>query len=84
MMAWNHRRDFGLARELAERVLAMAEQAKGSAVLAGAHCVLGAVQAVSGQFPSAREHLERAVELFGAGPSRNYLAAIPGVPAIVA
>ncbi len=68
----NHRRDFGLARELAERVLAMAEQAKAPAMLAGAHFVLGVVLLGSGQFPAAREHLERSVELFGAGPSRNY------------
>jgi predicted ATPase len=74
VLAENHRRDFGLVRQLAERVLAMAEQAKAPAMLAGAHFVLGGVLQASGQFPAAREHLERAVELFGAGPSRNYLA----------
>ncbi len=68
----NHRRDFGRARELAERVLAMAEQYNAPAMLAGAHFVLGTVLHGSGQFPAAREHLERAVDLFGAGPSRNY------------
>jgi tetratricopeptide (TPR) repeat protein len=64
-----NRRDFELARELAERVLAMAQQAKAPAMLAGAHVVLGTVRYNTGQFPAAREHLERAVELFGAGPS---------------
>src|SRR5262249_42932826 len=49
-------------------------QAKLPAMLAGAHFVLGNVLACNGQFPAAREHLERAVELFGAAPSRNYLA----------
>jgi tetratricopeptide (TPR) repeat protein len=65
-------RDYGLARELAERVLAMAEQAKAPAMLAGAHYVLGAVRFATGQFPAARQHLERGVELFGAGSSSNY------------
>src|SRR5262249_24954001 len=45
---------------------------KAPAMLAGAHLVLGTVRSASGEFPAAREHLERAVELFGAGPSRNY------------
>jgi predicted ATPase len=68
------RNDLEQARELAERVLALAEQAKAPAILAGAHFVLGQVRFITGQFPAAREHLERAVELFGAGPFRNYLA----------
>ncbi len=67
-----NRRDYGLARELAERVLAMAQQAKAPAMLGGAHGILGIVLFSSGQFPAAREHLERTVELFGVGSSRNY------------
>jgi tetratricopeptide (TPR) repeat protein len=66
-----NRGDFDLARELAERVLAMAQQAKAPAMLAGAHAVLGVVGFATGQFPAAREHFERAVELFGASPFRN-------------
>jgi class 3 adenylate cyclase/tetratricopeptide (TPR) repeat protein len=67
-----NRRDFGIARELAERVVAMAQQAKAPAMLVGAHYVLGGpIRFSTGQFPAAREHLERAVELLGAGPSRN-------------
>ena len=68
----SNQRDYGLARELAERILAMAEQAEATAMLAGAHGVLGAVGFSTGQFPAAREHFERAVEFFGAGPSSNY------------
>jgi tetratricopeptide (TPR) repeat protein len=68
----SNRHDFEQAQELAERVLAIAEQAKAPAMLAGAHFVLGAVRSYSGQFQAAREHLERAVELFGAGPPSNY------------
>src|SRR5262249_4607513 len=68
------RRDFEPARELGERVLAMAEKAKVPAMLAGAHWTIGVVHFLTGQFPAAREHLERAVELFGAGLFRNYLA----------
>jgi tetratricopeptide (TPR) repeat protein len=67
-----NRRDFELARELAERVLAMAQEAKAPAMLAGAHVVLAFVRSSTGQFSAAREHFERAVELFGAGPSRNH------------
>ncbi len=69
-----NRRDFDLARELAERVLAMAQQAKAPAMLAGAHSVLGILGFATGQFPAAREHFESAVELFAAGPSRDYVA----------
>jgi hypothetical protein len=41
-------------------------------MLAGAHYVLGSVGFATGEFQAAREHLERAVELFDAGPSRSY------------
>lgn len=50
----------------------MADEAKAPAMLAGAHYVLGAVRFSRGQFPIAREHLERAVELFGSGPPSLY------------
>jgi predicted ATPase len=66
------RRDFVLVLELAKRVLDMAQQAQAPAMLAGAHWALGFVGFSTGQFPAAREHLEHAVELFGASPSRNY------------
>ena len=55
--------------DLAERVLAAAQPGEASATLAGAHYVLGRVQFSTGQFSAAREHLGRAIELFGAGPS---------------
>jgi len=66
------RSELGAARELAERVLAMAQEAKAPAMLAGAHHILGAVLFLSGQFQPAREHFECAVELFAAGSYRNY------------
>jgi class 3 adenylate cyclase len=59
-------------KELAERVLGMAQQAEAPATLAGAHYVLGLARFYTGQFLAAREHLERAIELFGASPSRTY------------
>ena len=62
----------GLARELAEGVLALAEQAKAPAMLAGAHSALGMALFADGQFEAAREHFERAIELFGPGPFRNF------------
>jgi predicted ATPase len=67
-----NRRDYGVSRELAERVVAMAQAAEAPAVIAGANVVLGFVTFSIGQFLAAREHFERAVELLGAGPSRNY------------
>jgi predicted ATPase len=71
-----NRRDFELARELAERVLAMAQQFKTPAMLAGANALLGFVRFSTGQFAAAREHFERAVELFGARPSGDHGARI--------
>jgi tetratricopeptide (TPR) repeat protein len=65
------RREFEVARELAERVLAMAQQAKAPTMLAGAHYILGLVQFLRGQFPPARDNLRRAVDLFGAGSYRS-------------
>jgi class 3 adenylate cyclase/tetratricopeptide (TPR) repeat protein len=67
-----NKRDWQLARELAESVLAMAEQAKASAMLAGAHFTLATGLFITGQLLAAREHLERAVELFSAGPPDYY------------
>jgi tetratricopeptide (TPR) repeat protein len=63
--------DFGGALELGEIVLATAQQANASEMLAGAHFVLGLVMFATGQLPAAREHLERAVKLFGGRPSRE-------------
>jgi tetratricopeptide (TPR) repeat protein len=65
-------RNFQLARELGERVLAMAQQAKAPAMVGGAHVILGTIRFAAGEFPAARDHFQRAVEFFGAGPSRNY------------
>jgi class 3 adenylate cyclase len=73
-LAHYKRLDFGLARELAERVLAMAQTAKALAMLAGAHFVLGLVGFGTGQFPEAREHFEHAVELFSTTQVHNHLA----------
>ncbi len=66
------RREYGEARELAQRVLGLAEPAKATAMVAGAHCVLGIMAHYLGQFDTAREHLELAVALFGPGPFRNF------------
>jgi class 3 adenylate cyclase/tetratricopeptide (TPR) repeat protein/ribosomal protein L40E len=69
-----HRSDLELAQELAERVLAMAPQGGTPEMLPGAHFILGYVSFMKGQFLTGHEHVERAVELFGAGPARNYCA----------
>jgi hypothetical protein len=46
-------RDIAQGRELAEKVLAMVQQAKAQAMLAGAHSVLGLALYSAGQFPAA-------------------------------
>jgi class 3 adenylate cyclase/tetratricopeptide (TPR) repeat protein len=66
------RREYGEARELAHRVLRLAEPAKATAVVAGAHFVLGNIAFYLGELWAAREHLELAVALFGPGPFRYF------------
>jgi tetratricopeptide (TPR) repeat protein len=62
----------GLARELAQEVIALAEPSNASATLAGAHSALGMAFFLDRQPERAREHFERAIELFGPGPLRNF------------
>jgi class 3 adenylate cyclase/tetratricopeptide (TPR) repeat protein len=59
-------RDFAQARELTERVLAMAQQVKASDMESGAHALLGFVLFGTGEFLGAREHFQNAVEVFDA------------------
>jgi class 3 adenylate cyclase/tetratricopeptide (TPR) repeat protein len=66
------RRKYGVARELAQRVLGLAEPAKATAMVAGAHYVLGSTAYWLGEIEVAREHFELAVALFGPGPFRNF------------
>jgi len=66
------RREYGVARELAQRVLGLAEPAKATAMIAGAHNLLGGITYFLGQLEAAREHVELAVALFGPGPFRNF------------
>jgi tetratricopeptide (TPR) repeat protein len=66
------RREFGVARELAQQVLGLAEPAQATAMVAGAHYVLGAILSYLGEPEAAREHLEPAVALFGSEPLRNF------------
>ncbi|HEV3112608.1 MAG TPA: AAA family ATPase [Candidatus Binataceae bacterium] len=66
------RREYGVARELAERVLGLAEPAQPTAMVAGAHSVLGVMAYFLGQIEAAREHLELALALFGPGPFRTF------------
>jgi tetratricopeptide (TPR) repeat protein len=77
-----NRRDFELAREVAEKVVATAQKAEASAMLAGGYLQLGLCRFSTGQFLAAREHLERAVELFGEGLSRNVSAFIGLAPRV--
>jgi tetratricopeptide (TPR) repeat protein len=64
-------RQFPAAQQLSRQALAVAEQAKAPAMIGGAHCQLGTMLFMSGQFEEARRHCERAVELFGPPPFRN-------------
>jgi class 3 adenylate cyclase/tetratricopeptide (TPR) repeat protein len=60
------------ARELAESVVAMADQAEAPAVLGGAHSLLAMSLFAQSHFKLAREHFERAIKLQGHGPFRNF------------
>jgi tetratricopeptide (TPR) repeat protein len=66
------RREYGVASELARRVLGLAEPAKATAMVAVAHYLLGSIASFLGQLEAAREHLELAVALLGHGPLRNF------------
>ncbi len=66
------RRDYDVARELAQRVLDLAEPAKATAMVAGAHYLPGTISNFLEQFEAARKHVELAVVLFGLGPFRNF------------
>jgi tetratricopeptide (TPR) repeat protein len=66
------RGELKLARELAEGVLALAEKAEAPAMVAGAHSALSLALFAVGECEAAREHVERAIELFGPGPFRNF------------
>jgi tetratricopeptide (TPR) repeat protein len=60
------------AIEVAEQALALAERGDDAALLAGAHYQLGIVLFFFGEYLASRDHCERAFELFGPGPYRNF------------
>jgi tetratricopeptide (TPR) repeat protein len=66
------RREYSEARELTQRVLGLAEPAKVTAMVGGAHSLLAISRFYLGELEAAREHLELAVALFGPGPFRNF------------
>src|SRR5260370_12206918 len=66
------RREYAAARELAQRILDLAEPTQATAMVAGAHYILGTTASWLGELEAGREHLELAVALFGPGPSRNF------------
>jgi adenylate cyclase len=65
-------REYGMARELAQRVMALAEPAKATAMVTGAHGVLGIIASFLGELDTAREHLELAVAPSGTGPFSEF------------
>jgi tetratricopeptide (TPR) repeat protein len=65
-------REYGLARELAQKVLALAEAANAQATVAGGHSLLGLTLFFMGELQAAREHLELAVAALSAGPLRDF------------
>jgi adenylate cyclase len=68
-LSWN---DFRPAQQLAESVLAMAQEAEAPTAFLGAHNALGIIRFAAGEFPAAREHFERAAKLRGRGPTDYY------------
>jgi predicted ATPase len=71
-----YRREPSQAQEMAERALALAERARSQAMIAGAHCLLGVLRFGKGEIEAARAHLERADELLGTGPYRDFNEAL--------
>src|SRR5262249_18373764 len=66
------RHEFGWARELAQKALALAEAANAHATVAGGHSVLGMTLVYLGELQAAREHLEFGVAPLGAGPLQGF------------
>jgi tetratricopeptide (TPR) repeat protein len=66
------RREYHMARELAERVIGLAEPATAPAMLVGAHFLLGAIAFYFGRLLAAREHHENAIALLGPEPFHNF------------
>ena len=66
------------ARELAERLLALAQRAQDAALLLGAHFRLGAVLYNSGELVSAHAHFEQALALYDSRQRRSTIARVGG------
>src|SRR5216683_3015808 len=61
-----------LALQLLVKALSLAEQARDAEMLAAAHAGIGVQRMTLGQFEKAREHFERAIELFGGRATRRF------------
>jgi class 3 adenylate cyclase/tetratricopeptide (TPR) repeat protein len=66
------RREYDAGRELAVRVLAVAEPARATAMIAGAHYVLGTIACWLGELEASHEHLKLAIALLGQGPFHKF------------
>jgi len=62
------RGELSAVHKLAQRAVALAEQAKAPHMLGAAHTVMALSLFVEGQFTAARERLESSIELFDLGP----------------
>jgi len=67
-------RDVHRAYELAQQLLAIAEEKRDASFLTWAHGILGAVLCNMGEFISARSHLECAISLYDPAHSESYRA----------
>jgi class 3 adenylate cyclase/predicted ATPase len=65
------RAELPLARELGEQMMRLAQQAQDSALLLGAHRVLGATLLQQGEMALAREHLEQGITLYNPQQHRS-------------
>jgi tetratricopeptide (TPR) repeat protein len=63
--------EYGTVRRLAERVIALAEQARAPAMMARGHSQLGVPLEFTGYLVEARDHFERAIKLFESVPNVN-------------
>src|SRR5262249_17417903 len=73
-LIYANRAELQTARELAERLISLAQRAQDSALLLRAHFALGLVLYFLGEVVSARTHFEQVLALYDPGQRRSAIA----------
>jgi len=67
-----YHRESGQSRQLAQRALALADQAKAQTMIPAAHCLLGVLRFCTGELEAARRQLERADAFYSTVPYYDF------------